>query len=228
MLRFDQRGAGDSPAPAIGFEYSSPDIAAAIDTFVARLPQVTEIVIWGLCDAASAALFYDSDARVRGLVLANPWVRTEAGIAESYVRRYYSRRLLSWQLWGDLLRGRLQRRALSSFTSMFRTAIGGRLSVMRQRASGAEAAVDDAGKELPERMLRGLQRFDGRVLFILSGDDLTAGEFKDCISRSRGWRKAMARGNVERRDLAEANHTFSRSDWRDAVAGFTEQWLKSW
>lgn len=228
VFRFDHRGFGDSPAPAVGFEHSSPDIAAAIDAFEVNLPQLQTVVIWGLCDAASAALFYSRDPRVRGLVLANPWVRTDAGIAESYVRRYYFRRLLSRQLWRDLWRGRLQQGSLASFASMAATTVGARLCALVQRGPEAGESRPAGGGALPQRMLRGLQSFDGRVLFILSGDDLTAGEFKDCVSRSRAWRKAMQDSRVEQRDLPDANHTFSRSDWRDAVARMTADWLRSW
>src|SRR3546814_10054701 len=57
VLRFDHRGIGDSDGPYLGFEALDADIAAAIDAFVAHCPQVEEVVLWGLCDAASAILF---------------------------------------------------------------------------------------------------------------------------------------------------------------------------
>jgi hypothetical protein len=38
----------------------------------------------------------------------------------------------------------------------------------------------------------------------------------------------MKRKNVERRDLQDANHTFSRQDWRQQVINWTADWTKSW
>ena len=70
VLRFDCRGMGDAEGEFPGFEDLDADLAAAIDAFFTQVPSLREVVIWGLCDAASAALFYaGSDARVRGLVL---------------------------------------------------------------------------------------------------------------------------------------------------------------
>ena len=77
-MRFDYRGMGDSTGTPTTFEDTVPDIAAAIVAFKAACPTVQRIVLWGLCDAASAALLYwkaTRDARVAGMVLLNPWIR---------------------------------------------------------------------------------------------------------------------------------------------------------
>src|SRR5450830_1857888 len=67
-MRFDYRGMGDSEGKARDFEGVDNDIRAAIDAFFAAVPQLREVVIWGLCDAASAAMFYARrDPRVCGL-----------------------------------------------------------------------------------------------------------------------------------------------------------------
>jgi hypothetical protein len=76
-------------------------------------------------------------------------------------------------------------------------------------------------------MLEGLERFEGKTLLILSGDDLTAAEFRDETARSREWRKALERNTVTRHELAEANHTFSTRAWRDLVAAWTLNWLRA-
>jgi pimeloyl-ACP methyl ester carboxylesterase len=96
VLRFDYRGMGDADGTHPGFEHIAPDITAAIALLQTRAPGVREIVLWGLCDAASAALMYaPGDARVTGLVLANPWVRTQTSEAQAYLRHYYGARVLS-------------------------------------------------------------------------------------------------------------------------------------
>ncbi len=79
---------------------------------------------------------------------------------------------------------------------------------------------------LPERMEHALGRFRGRVLLILSGKDLTAEEFRGVASRSERWTRLLSDARVTRRELAEANHTFSRREWRDQVARWTAEWVK--
>ena len=94
------RDRGDADGEFAGFEEINADIAAAIDALCAQLPTMREVVIWGLCDAASAALFYaERDPRIVGLVLLNPWMRTEAGQARAYLRHYYLARLINPDLW---------------------------------------------------------------------------------------------------------------------------------
>jgi exosortase A-associated hydrolase 1 len=212
-LRFDYRGMGDSSGGARTFERAGEDIGCAIERLLAAVPGLREVVIWGLCDAASAALFYaHRDSRVSGLVLLNPWVRTEQGIARAQLRHYYGARLLQATFWRKLLRGGLDLRAA-----------GASLGKALRDAAGQDTPVN---APLPDRMEDGLRRFKGKVLFILSGNDLTAQEFKALVASSRGWRKLLENERVERHELAQANHTFATREWRDSVAGRTAAWVK--
>jgi exosortase A-associated hydrolase 1 len=216
-LRFDYRGMGDSDGAPRTFERVGADIRCAIDRFFADVPGLKDVVIWGLCDAASAALFYaHQDARVSGLVLLNPWVRTEQGIARAQLRHYYVLRLFQASFWTKLARGEFRFREAAG---ALRRAVGDALR--RRRPSNASAA------SLPERMEEGLRQFRGPALFILSGNDLTAQEFKDAVARSPGWKGLLGSERVNRRDLVDANHTFARRDWRDEVARLTEAWIRS-
>jgi exosortase A-associated hydrolase 1 len=211
-LRFDYRGMGDSSGAARSFETVDEDLGCAVDRLLSAVPEVREVVIWGLCDAASAALYYaHRDARVSGVVLLNPWVRTEQGIAQAHLRHYYGQRLLDPGFWRKVFSGRLDVRA--AFASL------------RKFVTDAAAPRRDAGT-LPERMADGLRRFRGPVLLILSGKDLTADEFRGVVSRSERWTRLLADARVVRRDLAEANHTFSRREWRDQVARWTADWIE--
>ena len=84
VMRFDYRGMGDSEGEARSFEAIDDDIRAAIKEFFIQMPELTEIVIWGLGDAATAAALYaHTDPRVRGLVLLNPWAGGAGGAAQS-------------------------------------------------------------------------------------------------------------------------------------------------
>ena len=224
-LRFDSGGMGDASGPLLSFEQIDADIAAAVDAFFARQPGLKQVVLWGLCDAASASLFYAwRDPRVTGLVLLNPWVRTDAGLAQAYVQHYYRQRLLSREFWGKLLGGGVDvRGALKGFWSKLKQA--------RQASSSQDWPVtvqadSDAGMPLPQRMLRGMQRFNGRVLLILSGDDLTAAEFRNLVAASPEWQQQMQGQTVQVQELTQANHTFSRRVWREQVERWTIDWVQ--
>jgi exosortase A-associated hydrolase 1 len=238
VMRFDYRGMGDSDGEPRTFEQVNADIRVAIDQFFNRLPDLREIVLWGLCDAASAALFYaHTDPRVTGLVLANPWIRMEASAAKAYLKHYYFFRLFDPGLWRKIARGEFNILASAiSFWRMILTSLGlvpTASSQKNHRNALPQGSVDAVTAEtelnsLPARMLQGVNAFKGHLLFILSGDDLTAGEFKDTLSGSRAWRKSLKSARVTRRDLPGANHTFSRREWRDQVASWTQEWVKSW
>ena len=101
-LRFDARGMGDSTGDARDFESITDDIGCALAAFHQALPAVRRFVLWGLCDGASAALLYverTQDPRVAGLCLANPWVRSEASLARTQVKHYYTQRVLQRDFW---------------------------------------------------------------------------------------------------------------------------------
>ena len=66
-MRFDYRGMGDSYGDKQSFEDICQDIDSAIDCFSQHLDKNCKIVIWGLCDAASASLIYAAkNSRVSG------------------------------------------------------------------------------------------------------------------------------------------------------------------
>jgi exosortase A-associated hydrolase 1 len=221
VLRFDYRGMGDSEGPTVGFEGAEADIAGALDEFFRRVPALREVALWGLCDAASAALMYAfRDPRVTRLVLLNPWVRQPQSEARTHLRHYYLRRLFD----GDMLK-----KVVSGRVNVLKSAREFAQTLLASVAARPKAAMPARGgrSSFVARMLEGFERFDGKVLVILSGDDLTAAEFKDEAARSRQWRQALERDTVTRQELAEANHTFSTRAWRDRVAAWTLDWLRS-
>jgi uncharacterized protein len=221
VLRFDYRGMGDSDGPAVSFEETGPDIRSAIDELFRRTAGLREVIIWGLCDAASAALLHvSSDRRVAGLVLLNPWVRQPHTEAKTHLRHYYLARMLDVAQLKRLVTGRIDViKSVRDFWRTARTSIGG-LSSSQEDSSAA-------GGSFVTRMLRGLEGFHGKSLLILSGGDMTAAEFKDEAARSRRWSDVLARSSVTRHDLAEANHTFSKAEWRNVVADRTMRWVES-
>jgi len=213
VLRFDCRGMGDSSGAARSFEQLDDDIRAAIAELQARAPSVRRVVLWGLCDGASAALLYVDASRdpvVQGLALANPWVRSEATLARTHLRHYYWRRLLQGEFWRQRLAGK-------GWGAGWR----GLLDAWRALRGGAAT-----GDHFSSRMARGWMSFEGGILLLLSGNDLTANEFVEVTRTARAWHGAMARPRLARFDLRNADHTFSSADWRDAVSRATIAWLR--
>lgn len=227
VMRFDVRGMGDSEGDIRSFEDIEEDMRSAIDQFFDKIPSLKELVIWGLCDAASAALFYaHKDQRVTGLVLLNPWVRTEQSAVKTYLKYYYFTRLFQLEFWRKVRYGQynpvktIQFLSRSAFTLLTKK----RKAVILNNSHPVSYALSP----LPDRMLEGLKRFTGRVFIITSGDDLTAQEFLDLINQSRSWQETLRRKKIEHTHLQDANHTFSSSEVRDKVATLTQNWIKSW
>jgi uncharacterized protein len=205
VLRFDQRGVGDSDGEFAGFEHLSDDIAAATAALRRQVPGLDRIVLWGLCDAATAILFHlaAGGADCAGAILLNPWVRTEAGLAAARVRGYYGRRLWSPAFWAKLLRGGVDLgAALGESAHSLR-------SLLRRRPPPAS---------LPQRVADAMAGCPVPLLLILCGDDLTALEFERTVLRGHA-------GAAELRRLGHANHTYSRADWRAQVHAWTLDWL---
>jgi len=217
VLRFDCRGMGDSSGSFPGFEHLDTDIRAAVDCLISSAPQVRQVILWGLCDAASAILMYaHTDERITGVTILNPWVRSETGLARAQVRHYYLQRFFQREFWLRLLQGKVP----------IGEALGGFVDKLRQGSRQAATSVPASPRDFVRRMQAGLQRFKGGVLCVLSGQDITAAEFSELIKESE-WRDLMARPGIRTERLARANHTFATAEDRAQVEALTLHWLSS-
>jgi exosortase A-associated hydrolase 1 len=219
-FRFDVRGMGDSDGARRSFKLIDDDIAAALDTFMAQAPSLRGIVIWGLCDGASAALLYAArrqDPRVVGLALANPWTRSPATQAATRVKHYYVARLLSGEFWSKLVRGRVGlaavRESWSSLVVMLRATLWPRsVSLAAEQTLGQSLMAAWAG-------------FQGRMLLLLSDNDYTAKEFLETARGCPGGASLLATPRVVRVDIQGADHTFSDLASQALVEAATQEWL---
>ncbi len=218
VLRFDVRGMGDSSGAQRDFESLDQDIDCAIHALLQRQPAVQRVVLWGLCDGASAALLFadrGADARIAGLCLLNPWVRSDVSLARTRVKHYYLQRLMQAEFWRKLLRGDVARRAASELMQNLRQA---------RRAPRTEVT---GRPPFQRRMARAWEAFDGPVLLLLSGYDYTAREFVEFTRDDPTWRANLARPDVTRIELDGADHTFSNSHDRCRMETATLDWLNS-
>jgi uncharacterized protein len=218
-LRFDCRGMGDSTGNMRSFDDIGPDIAVAIDTFHERCPELDRIVLWGLCDGASAALLYwqaTLDPRIAGMVLLNPWVRSDASLAKTHIKHYYGQRLLEKDFWIKLLAGKVN----------FLRGMRGFMGNLVLARNAAERSSTTEAIDFQDRMAQGMRSFKGRMLLILSGRDLTAKEFLEHAQVSSHWSGLLDGADVDRHDLPEADHTFSLARWSQDVEARTLRWLR--
>ena len=208
VLRFDYRGMGDSEGAMRTFETIDADIGAAVTALV-RETGVTRVVLWGLCDGASAALMYaQRDPRVAGVVGVNPWVRTEASLATAHLRHYYVRRLVAPDFWRKTIRGALD--------------VG---RVMRGVTASLRAARSEAVVPFLTRMEEGWRALRAPALFILSGRDLTAREFEAWAAQDPARRARLASPSCSVCAVADADHTFTSDAARAAMTRATIEWV---
>ena len=212
VLRFDLPGMGDSPGELPSFEDTAPHIAAAINGFQEQHPGVQRVVLWGLCDGASASLLYADathDPRIAGLALLNPWVRSEVSLARAQVKHYYWQRLREAGFWRKLFKGGVGWQAVHG--------LAGNVRKMGQSTSQTVSFQD--------RMARGWFAFSGTILLMLSERDLTAHEFVEHTALSTAWKGWSAIAFLSTYTISHADHTCSIPSTSKMVERHSVQWL---
>ena len=213
-LRFDYRGMGDSEGNCMDFEKAGPDISSAVAALIARVG-VRSVVLWGLCDGATACALKGADPLVSGMVLFNPWIRTDAGALEVAIRHYYAKRWLDRRFWRKLRSGNVDIGA----------GLIGFLRNLQRFAVSRMCARRAVGRSLPDRVARGIDDHRGPVLVVLSGNDQTAAEYELVSARPGLLSDAMRRPGVTVTRIPKADHTLSTARWRDDAAAITLGWL---
>lgn len=217
VMRFDYRGTGDSGGEVITIEETSKDLASAIDAFIANVPGLQQVALWGLCGGAADALLYaPNDPRVAGTVMVNPWTydaRVRSLVKLRHAGSVHLHRLLNMGVWGKARSG----------TSPDVDTL--------EEADPVDAPVARAyqsyrAPDISKRMAASLETFKGRLLVILGGGDVGARTFKVTTSMSLRWRRLLSAPRVRVLELPEANHSLRRSQWREQAAAWTLAWLK--
>jgi exosortase A-associated hydrolase 1 len=206
-LRFDYTGMGDSPGPKPDFESAGADIRRACDALLQAVPACRRIVLWGLCDGASAALFHArSDERIAAVIAANPWARSAATQSAAIVSEHYGSRLRSREFWKKLATGKINVLATA------REALG---HAWQARRSKASAKGEGVTLSLPARLAAALASPRALVHLQISGRDLTAAEFELAMKAA----DVMERSPATTLRLHDADHTFSDpAAWEAVIA----------
>jgi len=225
VLRFDLRGMGDSTGQHLGYQQSRQDIRSAVDELMRLEPSLRQVALFGECESASGILFYASqDERVRQIALANPWVRTTEVQAEAILKHYYMDRLKSREFWRRLLKGQFNvGESLRSFVDVVRNYWRGQAA---KRADLNALGVPDFDHlPLPAKTAEGLRRFRGPVLVLMSGRDLIAREFDEVTKSHEAWKGLLSDPRIRRKDIADADHTFSKPEAKAEAQGTLLDWL---
>jgi uncharacterized protein len=214
-LRFDLRGMGDSEGEPHSFDDRDADLAAAVNALRQAAPHVQRVLLWGLCDGASAALLFAGGAAtqaaaqgVHGLCLVNPWARNPTSLAQTRLAHHYRSRLLSPAFWWRAVRGRVSPKA-----------VGGWVRAGWQ----ARRQAPLPGTHFTTRMAAALGRAGTATHLITAGADETAQEFLTFLHASAPGTKVA----IGHSDLPGADHTFSKPGQLAWLCKATSAWMQS-
>ena len=198
VFRFDRRGVGDSEGLNGGFRSSSPDIAAALAAFRAECPDLTRIIGFGNCDAASALMLAGGEG-LDGLMLSNPWTIEDEDAAPppEAIRDHYKRRLADPASIKRLFAGKVSMGKL----------VGGLRNALRPAPPPSSLA-----KEIEA----GIAGYEGPVSFLVAERDRTGQTFLSA------WRKNDPRIRI----CPNATHSYVEPHAREWLADQVLEMLK--
>lgn len=222
VLRFDHRGTGDSEGSCRGFMDMGADIECAVDALLGSSSGIEKTLLWGECESATALAFYAHlDSRVSGLFLVNPWIRTEEGEAKAYLKHYYWSRLFDKSLWEKIFSGQFS--PIESCKSFFK--MSKKIIATGREEKSTAVSIDQL--PLPDRLEKCIGLYEGSVCIVTSGRDFIAKEFTDYAGQSKEWKSYIASGRVSIDVMIEADHTFSRIEWRSELFDRTKSWVNN-
>ena len=215
-LRFDYRGMGDADGPPQSFADTAFDIRSAIEEFLLHAPSVSQVVLCGLCDGATASILYaPSDDRVAGLLLLNPWAEHGAAGARRRLKYYYLPRLFSRGFWEKLRTSR--RLTVGTVRRFLKSAFG---------SDSAELSKSHATPAYLVRLSKAARSYRGAVLLVASSRDLTVREFLDLGLFDSAWRRVFTKPEWTVNPIDGADHTFSKGADLHKAIDCSLSWLR--
>lgn len=227
-LRYDYTGMGFSEGAPKKFYEVDDDIIAAVDYISDYSKDIKNLYVWGLCDAASAIAFVaHTDKRINGMIILNPWVRSEESHSKAVLSSYYRDRIFSLEVWKDLVKSPLK--IVNACISLLRVT----LKVLKSYFWNSK--VDDAMNiSVAERednlalaIFKGMTSFNGKICLIISKKDLTAEEFMQEFNKSGWLEDENNQSKTTVCHIEGADHTFSSADWRNQVEKLTMEFVSA-
>ncbi|NQX88212.1 MAG: hydrolase 1, exosortase A system-associated [Halioglobus sp.] len=224
VLRFDYRGLGDSGGEFCGFEHISEDLQAAVSALRCAVPEVRKVVLWGGCDAASGAMIHAWKLTdVMSMVLGNPWVTTHETHSAA-MKQHYLGRLREMSFWRKVFRFEYN---FAEYAAAAAHKLRENLFARAKRVVGSSSlGIAGGDQSFVDRMLEGFARFEGPVLFLISGQSVASREFDELIKQDLRWRDLCSRSASKRLDFPEADQTFSDERSRDCVNKAIVNWMQ--
>ncbi len=199
-LRYDRPGIGDSSGDNRGFTHNAEPQKAAFAAFHRACPQLTQIVGFGNCDAATSLLF--NDVGFDRLVIANPWLiepieeaQTEDGAAmpsRAAIRARYIARL-------------------KNPVRLGRDILGGSIDLAKFARGIARLRADEPPSPLAARAAEALTATITPTTILIAQGDATALSFQ-AAWKSQAFQRARANHYVTRLEHATSSHSFSDDD----------------
>lgn len=201
VFRYDRRGVGDSEGVNGGFESSAGDIAAAVAALRDAAPNITRLIAFGNCDAATALGLFHADLPINHLLLANPWIiETPTSYdapttpSAAAIRGRYWARLKNPRSLIDLLTGKIN---------------------LAKLAGGlAKAAAKDGPSALAARLADFLSASKIRAEILIAARDTTALAFMG-VWKGNMFEQIRHRPNIKLSSFDTASHSFSDAPSRD-------------
>jgi exosortase A-associated hydrolase 1 len=207
---------------SLSFDQTTPDIIAAISEIKKLKPTLNKVILLGLCDAASAILIalpelkqiteQELKLEIPCLVLINPWVYQDKTIAKTYLKYYYFKRLQESDFWLKLFKLKIN--------------IAYSLKAVIQRYKIAfYSRSEQSESDFINKMLIGLLDYNGKILTLLSEEDLTAKEFQLLVKENQIWGDILDHMKHKQVLLPNADHTFSSEENRNKVIKGILDWV---
>jgi exosortase A-associated hydrolase 1 len=209
VFRFDYAGVGDSEDVWTGYKFAGPSIFAAIDFLFKEIPLLKDVILWSLCDGATASAVFGQheQQRIAGMILCNPYLHSATSQAKTILRHYYAKRILEKDFWQKVLALRLNVSAsLASFNALVK-----RSQNSNGKAADALHPEEYASEIHPDELVHGLSSFRRPLRFLLSTADLTALQFRDFCRRQKKLQRAFKTRRYTIDYVDAADHTFSNS-----------------
>jgi exosortase A-associated hydrolase 1 len=214
VFRFDFRGRGDCEGPLVPVEETGEDLRSALEAFRKHAPGIQRVVIFGVSEGGAAALLYArEDFSVAGLILVNPWIRMEKAVAKESLRQNLSK-VTEKSFWSRI------RKSESGYLGAAKSF----LVLVRNWIAASTEQPTATEPSLKDKLSDALEVFPGPILIVLSGGDPATPVFLEAVGNQLQLLERQGRLTIMTEP--DANHVFSRSDWRATLIAWSLDWTE--